>query len=65
MMNDEINAYGIVRMGDRFGLVREYADGSRSEPYGEFGSIEEIEATHGSCSVPLIDRTDEDDEGGR
>ena len=60
-MNDDIVAYGIVRMEDRFGLVREYADGTRSEPYGEFGSIEEIEATHGSCSVPLIDRTDEDE----
>jgi hypothetical protein len=61
-MSNEIIAYGIVRMGDWFGLVREYADGSRSEPYGEFGSIEEIEATHGTCSVPLIDRTDENEE---
>jgi len=64
-MRNDIIAYGIVRMEDRFGLVREYADGSRSEPYGAFGSIEEIEATHGSCSIPLIDRTDEDSEGGQ
>ena len=61
-MSNEIIAYGIVRMEDRFGLVREYAEGTRSEPFGEFGSIEQIEATHGTCSVPLIDRTDEAEE---
>ena len=61
-MSNDIIAYGIVRMEDRFGLVREYEDGSRSEPYGPFASIEEIEATHGACFVPLIDRTDEAEE---
>ena len=61
-MSYEIHAYLIVRTKDGFGLVREYEDGTRSEPYGTFGSIEEIEATHGTCSVPLIDRTDENEE---
>ena len=68
MFEIKTQVYGIVRARgtDGFALVNQYEDGSQSQPWGWFPSVESIELSHGACDIPLENWVqDEDDEGNQ